>query len=91
MNGYKRVSVEPLVKIGLMKGHVIYFEGQIRRTPRTVKKIHLNPTALRKAKIVYNFGLSECSRVKGYGYNTIFSAILTKGVGDNFYVFLFAF
>ena len=23
-----------------------------------------NPTALKKAKIVYNFGLSECSRVK---------------------------
>ena len=23
-----------------------------------------NPTALRKAKIVYNFGLSECKRVK---------------------------
>ena len=23
-----------------------------------------NPIALRKAKIVYNFGLSECSRVK---------------------------
>ena len=24
---------------------------------------HLNPVALRKAKIVYNFGLSECNRV----------------------------
>ena len=24
----------------------------------------LNPTALRKAKIVFNFGLSECKRVK---------------------------
>ena len=24
----------------------------------------LNPTALRKAKIAYNFGLSECNRVK---------------------------
>ena len=24
----------------------------------------MNPIALRKAKIVYNFGLSECSRVK---------------------------
>ena len=24
-----------------------------------------NPTALRKAKIVYNFGLYECNRVKG--------------------------
>ena len=25
---------------------------------------HSNPSALRKAKIVYNFGLSECNRVK---------------------------
>ena len=25
----------------------------------------LNPFALRKAKIVYNFGLSECNGVKG--------------------------
>ena len=25
---------------------------------------YLNPIALRKAKIVYNFGLSECNRVK---------------------------
>ena len=24
---------------------------------------HINPIALRKAKIVFNFGLSECSRV----------------------------
>ena len=24
-----------------------------------------NPVALRKAKIAYNFGLSECNRVKG--------------------------
>ena len=24
----------------------------------------MNPTEFRKAKIVYNFGLSECSRVK---------------------------
>ena len=28
--------------------------------------ILLNPTALRKAKIVYNFGLSECKRVYQY-------------------------
>ena len=26
--------------------------------------VHFNSTALRKAKIVYNFGLSECNRVK---------------------------
>ena len=32
----------------------------------TLKTIRcgFNPTALRKSKIVYNFGLSECSRVK---------------------------
>ena len=28
----------------------------------------INPIALRKAKIVYNFGLSECNRVKVNGY-----------------------
>ena len=27
-----------------------------------------NPTALRKAKIVCNFGFSECSRVKVYQF-----------------------
>ena len=27
-----------------------------------------NPTALRKAKIVYNFGLSECNRVKDLSF-----------------------
>ena len=26
----------------------------------------INPIALRKAKIAYNFGLSECNRVKGH-------------------------
>ena len=26
----------------------------------------INPVALRKAKIVYNFGISECSRVTYY-------------------------
>ena len=30
----------------------------------TDKTYVLNPTALRKAKIAYNFGLSECIRVK---------------------------
>ena len=29
---------------------------------------HFNPVALRKAKIVYNFGLSECNRIKGLKY-----------------------
>ena len=30
------------------------------------KGLTLNPIALRKAKIVYNFGLSGCNRVKGF-------------------------
>ena len=29
-----------------------------------MSKILFNPVALRKAKIAYNFGLSECNRVK---------------------------
>ena len=28
-------------------------------------RIRVNPIAHRKAKIVYNFGLSECNRIKG--------------------------
>ena len=34
-----------------------------------------NPIALRKAKIAYNFGLSECNRVKspgGFGCDTLY-------------------
>ena len=36
------------------------------------KKHYFNPIALRKAKILYNFGPSECSRVKmvAFGYNS---------------------
>ena len=37
-----------------------------------------NPIALTKAKIVYNFGLSECNRVKRYGYSAIFFCPCTK-------------
>ena len=36
----------------------------------SILKVHLspfNPIALRKAKIVYNFDLSECNMVKGIG------------------------
>ena len=32
--------------------------------PKLYTILYLNPVALRKAKIVYNFGLSECNRVK---------------------------
>ena len=46
----------------------------------------LNPFALRKAKIVYNFGLSECKRVKVnslLGEATLFLSFLpssSKGI-----------
>ena len=35
----------------------------MRKLPPLKPLTHFNPTALRKAKIVYNFGLSECNRV----------------------------
>ena len=31
---------------------------------RMIHCVHLNPSILRKAKIVYNFGRSKCNRVK---------------------------
>ena len=37
-----------------------------------------NPIALRKAKIVHNFGLSECSRIEVKEYTPKFSSIFTK-------------
>ena len=37
---------------------------------------HFNPIALRKAKIAYNFGLSECKRVKSIN-------IQKKNIGAN--------
>ena len=36
----------------------------IMSTPLKLNGKHINPIALRKAKIVHSFGLSECSRVK---------------------------
>ena len=35
--------------------------------PHCQSFMKVNPTALRKAKIVCNFGLSECNRVKIWG------------------------
>ena len=35
----------------------------------------INPIALRKAKIVCNFGLSECNRVKGCALLTSLPAV----------------
>ena len=37
-----------------------FLHGLLSNLPHTFK---INPIALRKAKIVYNFGLSECNRV----------------------------
>ena len=44
-------------------------ETVIVASPESVPN-HLNPVALRKAKIVCNFGLSECNRVKIYNSAT---------------------
>ena len=43
-----------------------------RFTSLESSSILLNPKALRKAKIVYNFGLSECHRVKLFTFLTLF-------------------
>ena len=40
--------------------------------------LFLNPVALRKTKIVCNFGLSECSRVKASVYNYMLSNFLQR-------------
>ena len=39
----------------------------LRQNARKYKESLVNPIALRKAKIVCNFGLSECNRVKVNG------------------------
>ena len=39
------------------------FKGSIFSTGGLAHLTHFNPTALRKTKIAYNFGLSECIRV----------------------------
>ena len=39
-------------------------ENRRQGSPLTEFFFDMNPNALRKAKIVYNFGLSECNRVK---------------------------
>ena len=47
-----------------------------------------NPIALKKAKIVCNFGLSECNRVKIHQNACMFlpvSAVLNNKIHENFY------
>ena len=41
------------------------------------KNLPLNPIALRKDKIVYNFGLSECNRVKEQIEKNLFRRVLS--------------
>ena len=44
-----------------------FFGGGIgKKKVSNAKIIQFNPTALRKAKIVYNFCLSECGRIKKF-------------------------
>ena len=45
--------------------------------------ISINPVALRKAKIVYNFGLSESNRVKMY--TVAFSSMCNEGLQHVFF------
>ena len=50
----------------------------------------INPTALRKAKIVYNFGLSECNRVKeslAEGVTTYFRRICSYFLCMDFFMY----
>ena len=52
-------------------------------------KMKFNPIALRRAKTLWSFGRSECSRVKVLEYSSIFSVIYKKG--NDFPGFLFAY
>ena len=49
--------------------------GAGKSTPAAELRVRLwfNPIALRKTKIAYNYGLSECNRVKRFGYFSIHS------------------
>ena len=46
--------------------------------PLNCALIHLNPIALRKAKFVYNFGLSECNRVNVYSSHSMIKDTLLR-------------
>ena len=46
-----------------------------------------NPIALRKAKIVYNFGLYECNRVKSFrNFRNVSSTIEALGKSQNLFL-----
>ena len=52
----------------LITANLCYITDSLKsvRVYRTESDKMINPIALRKAKIVCNFGISECSRVKMY-------------------------
>ena len=50
------------MKLLQCKSSSYYFDKNIS-TPETLCSRRLNPIALRKTKIVYNFGLSECNKI----------------------------
>ena len=49
----------------------------------------INPIALRKAKIVYNFGLFECNRVKDQV--TVHTSAMSIGYNENLFQFCLIF
>ena len=52
------------------------------------KELAPNPTGLRKAKIVYNFGLSECNRIKGANsFHTILAFLSAIGLKEQILFF----
>ena len=57
-------KMEKLLSLKLLKLLTFAFFFFLKLKNGSAFAYMLNPIALRKAKIVYSFGLSECSRVK---------------------------
>ena len=59
------LSFEPIMANGMGKSQLRTNYVKPNKTSYLIRLLtpSFNPTALRKAKIVYNFGLSECNRV----------------------------
>ena len=55
---------ETVININFFHEPVPIYSKKVQFTKKLKKFGSLSPTALRKANIAYNFGLSECSRVK---------------------------
>ena len=56
----------PYPKLFLRFGQTVHLKKKVEDKERILKEFFfdMNPGALRKAKIVYNFGLSECNGLK---------------------------